>query len=423
MRRWHWLCILAAVFCIGWRVLGLPWGLVAALVVFALFQCLEGLRFHAWTKHPLRRPQDDWTWRSGAERLHKLIRATRTRSEQLVATLRRMQRTADSIPDGLVVLHTSGEIEYHNLAARTLLGLLPSDRGKNLFAFVRYPDAHPLISGEDSGELVEIPSPVDPSKQIEMRRVELDEDRYIVIARDVTERNRLLTLRREFVANVSHELRTPLTVMIGYLEALDDPHLDEDARRGILAKLVRPAERMHALSEDLLKLTDLESSPSPEESKVVGVVVSRILETVVEEARNLSKGQHELLLDADDSLIIEGDPEELFSAFHNLVINAVRYSPDGGRIRVRWYRSGESAVFEVRDQGVGIAAEHLSRLTERFYRVDLHAAGVRGGTGLGLAIVKHVLKRHNTWLQIESQLGKGSRFSCVFPELVAFRSE
>ena len=423
MRRMVWISIaLVASILIG-VTSNLSWALVAGLAVLVIFQFTELLRFQQWSKRPLRRPEDDWTWRIGADRLHKLIRALRIRSKRFVGILRQMQRTADSIPDGIVVVRASGEIEYYNRGARTLLGLLPSDRGENLFALVRDPQVLSLMGGENQSGLVEFTSPVDTDKQIEMRRVELDENRFIVIARDVTELNRLLTLRRDFVANVSHELRTPLTVILGYLETLTETDLEEEERRLALAKLVRPARRMQALAEDLLTLTNLESSPYPEDSKLVGVVVARILATIVEEARNLSKGVHEITLEADPSLVIEGVSDELFSAFHNLVINAVRYSPDGGNIWVRWYKHADGAVFEVEDEGIGIAAEHLSRLTERFYRVDLRGARVRGGTGLGLAIVKHVLRRHNTVLKIESRLGQGSKFSCVFPQLLATKSE
>ena len=418
--RFLWLAgALLCVLMVSGLSENLAWGLVSGFVVLSIFQFMEFLRFNRWSRHALKRPEDDWGWREGAERLHRLVREARARARRYIAVLRQVQRTADAIPDGLVVVLASGEIEYYNLGARELLGLFPDDRGENLFALIRNPQVQALLGGEVESGLVEMTSPVDASKQIELRRVELDGSRHILIARDVTELNRLLTLRRDFVANVSHELRTPLTVILGYLESLNEDELDEKQRRAALARLERPVRRMQALADDLLTLTTLESSPDPDESKLVGMVVARILGTVVDEARNLSKGRHEIALEADENLVIEGVGDELFSAFHNLVVNAVRYSPDGGKIFVRWYRSDQGAVFEVEDQGIGIAPEHLSRLTERFYRVDLRGSRVRGGTGLGLAIVKHVLRRHNSVLDIHSELGKGSRFSCVFGQLAA----
>lgn len=426
MRPSRFLWLAGAALCLIFVVAvwdAWAWGLLSGLFVLSLYQLVEFLKFDRWSRRALKRPQNDWSWAAGAERLHRLVRASRVRAKRYISIVKQMQRTADAIPDGLVVVRELGEIEYYNLGARALLGLLPSDRGENLFALVRNPQIQALLGGELETGLVEMTSPVDPSKQIELRRVRLDERRNILIARDVTELNRLLTLRRDFVANVSHELRTPLTVILGYLESLKEDELDSGQRREALARLERPVRRMQALAEDLLTLTTLESSPSPDESKLVGVVVARILGNVVEEARNLSKSRHEITLHADADLVVEGVSDELFSAFYNLVVNAVRYSPDGGKIRVRWYQSDEGAVFEVQDEGIGIAPEHLSRLTERFYRVDFRGARVRGGTGLGLAIVKHVLRRHDSVLQIKSELGKGSTFSCVFAQLSMTRSE
>ena len=412
MPRLFWILLAIAAGLVLWRLHGFAWGLVTALFSVVVFQFTELVRFSRWAKRPLRRPLDGWSWRGDAERIYQLVRATRMRMRRFVSLLRQMQRTADSLPDGLVIVRASGEIEYHNQGARTLLGLLPSDRGGNLFALIRDPRIQTLYADDGDG-LVEIDSPLNAETRIELRRVKLEHDRFIVIARDVTELNRLLTLRRDFVANVSHELRTPLTVILGYLESLTEDNLGKAQRKEVITRLARPARRMQALAEDLLTLTNLESSP-PDRSKVVGVVVMRVLEAVVEEARNLSEGRHEISLHCESALVIEGVADELYSAFHNLVINAVRYSPDGGNIAVRWYRSEQGAMFEVEDEGMGIAAEHLSRLTERFYRVDLRGSGVRGGTGLGLAIVKHVLRRHDSVLKIESVPGKGSKFSCVF---------
>ena len=153
----------------------------------------------------------------------------------------------------------------------------------------------------------------------------------------------------------------------------------------------------------------------PDESAIEYVNVSHLLHIIVAEARGLSGGRHELALESEKRLRIRGVPDELYSAFANLITNAVRYSPEGGTINVRWFDGGGGPRFEVRDQGMGIAPEHLARLTERFYRIDLARSRVRGGTGLGLAIAKHVLRRHGSVLRVESELGKGSLFFCEFP--------
>ena len=418
MGRLAWVATGVLASVVFWQQLGFAWGLVAALGVLAAYLATQLAEWSRWARRPLKRPKQDSICLRDAVRIGQSLRGARIRARRFASVLRQMRRTADSIPDGLVVVRGAGEIEYFNRSARRLLGLLKSDRGKNLFALIRDPDVQALLAGVGES-LIEIDSPVTAGTRIEMRRVALEEERDIVIARDVTELNRLLTLRRDFVANISHELRTPLTVILGYLESLTEEKLGKAQRKAAIAKLERPARRMQALAEDLLTLTNLESSPYPDDSKVVEVVVDGVLQAVIEEARNISDGKHDISLTSDATLIVEGVAEELYSAFHNLVSNAVRYSPNGGHIRVRWVRRAEGAVFEVMDEGVGIAAEHLSRLTERFYRVDFHGARVRGGTGLGLAIVKHVLRRHDSVLQVESAPGEGSRFWFVLPHIEA----
>ena len=205
-----------------------------------------------------------------------------------------------------------------------------------------------------------------------MRRIDIDETRMLILARDVTQLNRLLSMRQDFVANVSHELRTPLTVILGYLESLDDASLDQEQLHELIARLSSPAKRMKVLVDDLLLLTRLESSPKPSQTDVDTVAVAPMLESIVAEARQLSDGQHRITLDADPTLRLRGSEFELHSAFSNLVGNAVRYSPE----RRRHSRSLVSTTdagprFEVEDHGMGIPAQHLTRITERFYRVDL----------------------------------------------------
>jgi two-component system phosphate regulon sensor histidine kinase PhoR len=237
----------------------------------------------------------------------------------------------------------------------------------------------------------------------------------MILVRDVTELNRLLSMRQDFIANVSHELRTPLTVIVGYIETLMNEELDEATTRGLVGKLLSPTTRMRALVDDLLLLTRLESSPNPSQDELTSVDMGVVLNAIAADARMLSSGRHDIQVEIGTRTHVLGIDSELHSACLNLVTNAVRYSPDGGPIRISWTEVPDGARFAVEDHGMGIPKEHISRITERFYRVDLAQSRVRGGTGLGLAIVKHVLKRHNTFLQVESELGKGSTFFCVFP--------
>jgi two-component system phosphate regulon sensor histidine kinase PhoR len=222
-------------------------------------------------------------------------------------------------------------------------------------------------------------------------------------------------MRQDFVANVSHELRTPLTVILGYLETLNDETVDSATLRKLLTRLDAPARRMKVLVDDLLLLTRLESTQPPKPSELEVIDTKALFAAVLADARQLSGGRHELRLEIDHGLKMRGVEREIFSMLGNLVGNAVRYSPNGGEITVRWFRTEAGARLEVEDHGIGISPENLWRITERFFRVDLASARVRGGTGLGLAIVKHVLKRHQSRLEVTSELGKGSRFACVFP--------
>ncbi|MDE0452528.1 MAG: phosphate regulon sensor histidine kinase PhoR [Gammaproteobacteria bacterium] len=408
------LAVVAITAAVAWASDSVAWGLVAGLGAVVLYAGLQYRRLVRWSRRPLTRPgPPDPGWRIVAHRLHRTIRSGRERSRKLLHYVRALQRTAEAVPDGWSMVRKSGEIEDFNQAAARLLGLSSQDRGQNILTLVRDPSASALFRGAEESEIVEIAAPADDTRRLELRRVLIDGDRTLIVVRDITELNRALTMRQDFVANVSHELRTPLTVIVGYLEQSADA--DADTVRTILPKLTSPVRRMQALVDDLLTLTRLESGGMPDEAAMEYVDVSQVLHIIASEARGLSGGRHRLTLQADEHLGIRGMPGELYSAFANLITNAVRYSPDGGNIDVRWFDGEDGPRFEVRDQGMGIAPEHLTRLTERFYRIDLAPSRVRGGTGLGLAIVKHVLRRHGSVLRVESELGKGSLFFCEFP--------
>jgi len=425
--EWLRIAILLAAALLFGLLTGL-WGYAGfgALAIWLTVHGREFVRFARWAVHPLSRPDNRTdAWQVPTARLYRAIRGSRSRSARLIAELRSLTALAEALPDAAVVVRTSGEIEAYNVAAQALLGLTTRDRGNNLVSLLRHPAVTALLSSRGGSDLVELVLPRYPSRNLEMRRIEIDSRRYLVLVRDITQLNRLLSMRQDFVANVSHELRTPLTVILGYLEAMEDPQLDADERRALVDRMRAPANRMKALVDDLLLLTRLESSPTPALDDLAPIDVGALITDIVTDAKQLSGGRHKFNLDIDRTLLIRGLRSELYSAFANLITNAVRYSPDGGAIDITWQPGdGGTAHFSVRDHGVGIAAEHISRITERFYRVDLASSRVRGGTGLGLAITKHVLKRHDSTLEVESRLGSGSRFSCNFPaRLTITRSE
>jgi len=236
----------------------------------------------------------------------------------------------------------------------------------------------------------------------------------LVLSQDITERERTESMRRNFVANVSHEIRTPLTVLAGFVETMRELPLSEAERKRVLLLMTGQAQRMQTLVADLLALAKLEGSPLP--AAGCWIAVSTLMQRAHVDAVALSAGRHALAFDGGQDAQVAGDEEELFSALNNLVVNAVRYTPSGGRVDVCWlWRDDAAGVIEVRDTGIGIAREHLSHLTERFYRVDSSRSRDTGGTGLGLSIVKHVAQRHGGEIDVHSEPGKGSTFRIVLP--------
>jgi two-component system phosphate regulon sensor histidine kinase PhoR len=392
---------------------------VIGMIAWVFPHAREFVRFHEWSRHPIRRPDNSAElWQEPMVRVFRAMRQLRVRMRGLLSRLRYVRSATEALPDGAILIRHNGEIEMFNAAAQTLLGLSARDVGQNFVSLVRNPEIAALVSGQAAEGLVEITA-THSNLQLEVRRIDIDETRVLILARDVSQLNRLLSMRQDFVANVSHELRTPLTVILGYLESLDDETLDQEHLRALMARLRPPAKRMKVLVEDLLLLTRLESSPKPSQTDVDMVAVAPMLEAIAADARQMSNGHHKITVAADPTLRLRGSEFELHSAFSNLVGNAVRYSPNGGDINIRWFATPDGPRFEVEDHGMGIPAQHLTRITERFYRVDLSGSRARGGTGLGLAIVKHVLKRHDATLGVQSELNKGSLFFCVFPQHAA----
>jgi two-component system phosphate regulon sensor histidine kinase PhoR len=277
---------------------------------------------------------------------------------------------------------------------------------------VRSPVFLEYLAAGDHASAPAIRVPAGKATVLSLKIIPYGEAQKLLLVRDVTQAERLETMRRDFVANVSHELRTPLTVLVGFLETVRELKLDPQRTLDYLGMMQEQAGRMQRIIEDLLTLSQLESAPAPASGRVR---VAPLLERVRADAQALSGGRHRILLEAQAGPDLLGSESELASAFGNLATNAVRYTPEGGEIRLQWREEASGPTFAVQDTGVGIAPEHLPRLTERFYRVDRGRSRETGGTGLGLAIVKHALARHQATLEIESKPGQGSRFIVRFP--------
>ncbi|MEW9573242.1 phosphate regulon sensor histidine kinase PhoR [Rhodanobacter sp. Si-c] len=333
------------------------------------------------------------------------------RTRRLATNLRDLRRTASQLPDGVVLLDQDQHVRWCNHAAETLLGLhLPQDRGVPLRQRLQASElAGWLQQGGEREPLHDTIAPGKPDSQISVSLLPFGRRQQVLLARDTSHVTRLEQMRRDFVANVSHELRTPLTVIHGYLELIDPE--DAPALAPVLGEMRAQSKRMGQIVEDLLTLSRLETQHRVDDERVP---MTPLLATLRKEAEALSQGRHTVTVEADAGLDLLGSPKDLHSALSNLVSNAVRYTPAGGSITIRWRRSDDGATYSVSDTGYGIPASHLARLTERFYRVSSSRSRGTGGTGLGLSIVKHVLNLHQARLSIESEPGRGSTFACHF---------
>jgi two-component system, OmpR family, phosphate regulon sensor histidine kinase PhoR len=312
------------------------------------------------------------------------------------------------------LLDENDQIDWCNGVAADHFGLDPQrDLRQRITNLARAPAFVAYLQSGRFDEPVMYPNPRGPGTlSVQIRPY--GDDLKLVLSQDITERERADAMRRDFVANVSHEIRTPLTVLAGFVETLADLPLTDVERKRVLALMRQQTSRMQTLVGDLLTLAQLEGSPRPPADR--WVPVAKLFMQVEGDARALSGGRHRITVRREDAAQIAGAEAELLSAIANVANNAVRYTPERGEIELCWsMRSDGAGVVEVRDSGIGIAREHVPRLTERFYRVDGSRSRETGGTGLGLSIVKHVLQRHGGELEVDSEPGKGSRFRLVFP--------
>jgi two-component system phosphate regulon sensor histidine kinase PhoR len=396
--------------------LGRPWPALtaAALAVVAWhYWKLHGVLRRLTARQRLDPPRGEGVWNELDRLLARGQDEMRARKRRLLSMLRAYRAAAAALPDAIVVVERNTQrVLWFNEAATPLLGLRhPRDQDASVVAALRpLPMAQWLAAGRHAEPMTDVASPADPGRRLNLRLIPYSDELWLLVARDVTRTVRLEHMRRDFVANVSHELRTPLTVVHGYLEMLDPEEKPDWAP--MLGEMQRQSQRMTQLVEDLLALSRLEARDAlPGEQ----VAMAPMLATLRREAEALSHGQHRIRVDDDAGVDLLGSNKELHSAFSNLVANAVRYTPAGGDVAVRFARDADGgATLSVRDTGYGIPAAHLPRITERFYRVSTSRSRESGGTGLGLAIVKHVLGLHDARLEIASEVGAGSTFACRF---------
>ncbi|MGH8802202.1 MAG: phosphate regulon sensor histidine kinase PhoR [Casimicrobiaceae bacterium] len=386
----------------------------AAIVAFHLWHLW---RVAEWAAGPpdTRVPDGLGAWGPLLTLIHRRVRARNAYERELRNVIARFEAAAAAMPDGVVLLDAGYRIEVANARAQALLGLDPvHDRGRPIANLVRQPAFLAYLEAGDFGDPALVPSGRDPGRMLALQLIPFAAGRKLLMARDVTEREAVARMRREFIANVSHELKTPLTVIAGFVETLQDLELDPPQRSRFLGLMAEQARNMQRLVADLLTLSALESDDHPIVDEPFDV--APLMRSAAEEARVLSRGRHAIEVDPGPAAIIRGSRDELASALGNLVSNAIRYTPAGGQVMLSWRIEPDgSGVFSVTDTGIGIASESVPRLSERFYRVDRSRSRATGGTGLGLAIVKHVALRHEGELRIESERGTGSTFSIWLP--------
>jgi two-component system phosphate regulon sensor histidine kinase PhoR len=385
------------------------------LLCFIIYHAILLSRFEYWLGRGARGkiPRSLGVWDDVYYHFHRIKKNEKNRKKKLAKIIEQFRKSTDVLPDATVVLGDYDEIEWSNKLAKTILGIKKSDRGQRINNLIRAPEfVEFLKKSRESKKTLTLVSPIDERVTLQFRIVNYGVGQHLVIAQDVSQQIKMEAMRKNFVDNISHELRTPLTVLKGYLETLQE--MDEnqsDMLTNSLTQMNAQTERMEYLVDDLLLLARLETKKKKKEC----VDISLLIENIRRDSEIIKKGSQRLEFELEPDCNFFGEEQDLQSAFTNLLINALKYSPDDTLVKVVWKRTSEGLVFDVIDQGEGISALDIPRVTERFYRVDLKRTEKLSGTGLGLAIVKHVLIRHDAQLKITSEVNKGSRFRCIFP--------
>jgi len=423
---WKRLVFELLMCCIPAFVLGavfgyLPWFLLAAvtgLLIWHFWNLLQ-LSWWLWVDRSMTPPPGHGSWEPLLYGLHQMQLRNKKRRRELGSLIKRFRSGAESLPDAVVLTTEEGAIFWCNGLAQQLLGLRwPDDNGQNILNLLRYPEFAQYLKRHDFVKPLNLV--LNSGRHLEIRVMPYSEKQMLMVARDVTQMHQLEGARRNFFANVSHELRTPLTVLQGYLEMMQEQTLEGGQRDKALHTMREQTSRMEGLVRQLLTLSKIEASPVQLKNEIIDVPM--MLRVVEREAQTLSQNRHQIAFEVDSALKVMGNEDQMRSAISNLVYNAVNHTPEGTQIMVSWQRVAHGAQFCVTDSGPGISAEHIPRLTERFYRVDKARSRQTGGSGLGLAIVKHAVNHHDSRLEIDSTPGKGTRFSFTLPERLIARN-
>jgi two-component system phosphate regulon sensor histidine kinase PhoR len=408
--------ILVLGLCVGLLVGPIWLWILGAACLYLGWQLLTLYRLDRWLRlrSQIDPPDLGGIWGDIVAQVVRLHRRKQFHKQRLIQLFRELRRSTAALPDGVIILSTQREIVWFNRRAARLLGLRrPIDIGLRIDNLIRSPEFVLYLHGDDFAMPLVIRPPVQLDLYLALQVVPYGGGQSLLLVRDVTRQMRLEAMRKDFVANASHELRTPLTVISGYLDTLADDTSIDPAWYGPIKDMRAQAQRMNAIIADLLVLSRLESTDG--EAARDAIDVPNMLERLHRDALASAERPRVVLLELETRDGLFGAAHEIESAFTNLLVNGMKYTPAEGTVRMRWWADAEGAYFSVIDSGIGIPAEHIPRLTERFYRVDAGRSRGQGGSGLGLAIVKHALQRHGGWLDVQSTEGKGSTFTCHFP--------
>lgn len=419
------LILLAAALIMGLLIGQIFFCLFIATAGYLIWYLRKSIELLEWVKkRDDNAPELPGVYEEICREVDRLQTRHKKRKKKLSNYLQQFHQATTALPDATVVLDADHRIQWSNKAAAEFLNVhWPQDQRQRLTNLVRSPELIRYMSEykTHSQNSVEIKSPLDAGITLSVRIVPYGKNQRLFVARDVTRLQKLVELRKDFVANVSHELRTPITVLRGYLETmLQNKSQVPEHWQNSLGVMHDQSVRMEDVIKDLLMISRLEEDRAITNPETV--IVPEMIGKIHKEASALSGDKKHLFeISADPKLWIRGSSAEIYSAFSNLVFNAVRYTPENGLIKIHWYKDDQGAHLEIRDNGIGIPPQHISRLTERFYRVEQSRSRDNGGSGLGLSIVKHVLTRHKATLHIESELEKGSLFRCDFPASIIVR--
>ena len=391
-----------------------------AYIIFYIGRHLWSVsQFEKWVKGGTKQayPPRSGSWSELSHIVSIRQRALEKRADLQNYKSEQFHAASMALPIAILSLTEDNKIEWFNKTAQNLLSVKQSDAGRKIEALVRKPDFIQYLKLGHYDKPLFVEFFTGHARVFRCDIFDYHEGHRLLLLEDVNELYQLAQIRRDFIANASHELRTPLTVLNGYLEMMIDmPDQIPTIWSKPLDQMHHQSVRMQAIIEDLLTLSKIESDTLMSETEQVKV--DEILESIEIDTRYLYGEEYEINFSIEKNLYLLGVAESLKSVFTNLISNAFRYTLKGGTVNVRWYSDSNGAHFEVEDTGIGVAKEHISRLTERFYRTDTARSRETGGTGLGLAIVKHVLEKHDSRLKVSSQVAKGSVFGCEFSDYI-----